>query len=159
MNISDFLRSTARTFGALSDDEIENALLPTIYEFAHQRLGERRAQRVFRKLGSRKYAIDNAATTLLFGYILEGQRNKSEFLRKRAAYNKTLPPSQQRGAGSADVDSLRRYLDRALKEHRAFLARPDIALMYGNPDFADEVMQAAKRYKDQRMGQISEKTS
>jgi hypothetical protein len=103
MTVTDALNLLARAFGELSNDEIEGGLLPLVYEFASQRLGEEQAQTIFRKLGSRKYAIDNATTLLLTNYVMMGQRNKSEFLRRRVAYNKTLPPSQQRGAGSTDV--------------------------------------------------------
>jgi hypothetical protein len=46
-----------------------------------------------------------------------------------------------------------------LKQHSAFLARPMIAPMYGDPDLADWVIQTAEKQFAERVGQSSEKKS
>jgi hypothetical protein len=140
--MTDLTGPISRLFGACSEDETEKVLLPVIYQFTKMRLGQERAQKLFTKLGSKTWAIEDNSGTLVLGYLLDGQRNKAAFLRERVAYNKTLPRSQRRGAGSTDVGRLRRYLDKQLKKYRdvplfAFLKK-------GGPDLADGITKEAR---------------
>jgi hypothetical protein len=139
----DSLRLLGQIFCALEDDEIETSLLPVVYTMTYLRLGVPHAQKIFRRLGSPKYAINDAAINLILDYLLNGQRNKSAYLRERVACNKTLPPSEPHGAGGTDVVRLRRFLDRALETHRSYLASPFIAPLVGNPDFAEDMKKRA----------------
>jgi hypothetical protein len=152
-NLTDLPVRIGKVFGACSDEIIEQSLLPLIYLFTKQRLGESRAQKLFNRLGSKSYASETDARLLILGYLIDGQRNKEAFLRRRVAYNKTLPRSEQRGAGGTDVDALRTYLNTALRNNSDFLARPEIAMLVnGGPDFAEKI--SAVMLED-----ISEKTS
>jgi hypothetical protein len=112
--------------GELDDDEVRVYLLPDIRAFVARRLGEQQTQKIFLELGSRRYAADQANSSLLMNYLMTEPENKAEFLRARVAYNKTLPRAQRRGAGGTSVSALRHHLDAALREYRKGCAKdPD----------------------------------
>jgi hypothetical protein len=121
-------------FENLSNAEIED-LLSEVHNLAASRIGKKQTQKIFAYFGSKAFKLDVDANSIVAEYIVAQrfrQKNKSAFLRDLVERNKKLPKTAQRGFGSTDVYSLRRYLDRALKERGAKVEaalRPALALL------------------------------
>jgi len=69
-DVKDVLRTMEIAIRQCSNAEIEERLIPHIFDKASQRLGTGRAQQIFGKLSSDTYANDLAVRRLVVAYLL-----------------------------------------------------------------------------------------
>ena len=117
--------STVELFKAYEKYGIEELLLFRLFSLVRLRHGEKEALRRFQEIGSKKNSIQQRREALLMLYVItKGFWNKAEFVRNVVEMSKKVPRDQNiLGPRSTSDKSVRRYLDRALREERSLVVQ------------------------------------
>lgn len=155
-------REFVRVFHEL---DCASMMLPMLYLALCGKYDEARVRQRFREVATREWRIRDDQMALAMSYFRESVRmveadgptfaiqeeepNKSAFVRRQVKSNKLLPREQQRGSGTTSEINMRRYLDRALSNHGALVAKWREALSQGNTPREVEAATVLSEYSGQ----------
>ena len=132
-------RAATREFVRFFQGDSAGMMLPMLYLELCNHYDEARIRQRFGELTAREWLIKSEQVGLVTSYLRESVRmvetsdglvpmlqeeepNKSAFVRRQVETNKLLPRRRQRGPGTTSEVNMRKYLDRALRDHAAFVA-------------------------------------
>jgi hypothetical protein len=142
-------------------------MLPMLYLVLCDRYDEARVQQRFGAVMARDWYIKDEQVGLVWSYFMESvgmaettdgdlvpvlkeeEPNRSAFVRRLVESNKLLPPERRRGRGTTSEVNMRRYLDRAIRDHGALIAEWREALSRGNTRREVECEMLLSKYSGQ----------